>query len=77
MINEIVAFGGLNWFFLIILNEIILRCVIKFGRFVRIFKTIGNGRKKRIIISTFNICENLNFFQANGIIRFGGLNLLF
>jgi len=38
IVNEIVAFGGLNWFFLVLLNEITLRCVIKFGRFVRILK---------------------------------------
>jgi hypothetical protein len=38
MVNEIFAFGGLNWFILVILNETILRCVIKFGRFGRILK---------------------------------------
>jgi hypothetical protein len=35
--NEIVGFGGLN-FFLIIVNELIVKCLIRFGAFVRVLK---------------------------------------
>ncbi len=37
MVNDIVGFGGFNYF-LIILNELIVKCVIGFGRFVRVLK---------------------------------------
>ncbi len=35
--NEITRFGGMI-FFLVIFNEIISKCVIRFGRLVRILK---------------------------------------
>jgi hypothetical protein len=36
MANEIVGFDGWNYYFLIIFNELIFKCVIGFDRFVRI-----------------------------------------
>ncbi len=30
--------GGLNFFFLVIISEFIVKCVIRFGRFVRILE---------------------------------------
>jgi hypothetical protein len=36
--HEIVRFDGLNFFPLVILNELIVKCVIKFGRFAKILK---------------------------------------
>jgi hypothetical protein len=38
MVNEIIGFGSLIFFPLIILNEKIVKCIIKFGRFVKILK---------------------------------------
>jgi hypothetical protein len=38
MVDEIIGFGGLNFFQLIILNEKIIKCIIKFGRFMKILK---------------------------------------
>jgi hypothetical protein len=35
--NEIVGFGGLN-FFIIIFSELTVKCVIRFGAFVRVLK---------------------------------------
>jgi hypothetical protein len=40
MANEIVGFGVRIFFSLIILNEFRIKCVIGFGRFVKISKTI-------------------------------------
>jgi hypothetical protein len=36
MIDEIIGFGGLNFFQLIILSEKIVKCIIKFDRCVKI-----------------------------------------
>jgi hypothetical protein len=36
--NEIAGFGGLNYYFLVILSELAIKCVIGFGKFVRISK---------------------------------------
>jgi hypothetical protein len=38
MANEIAGFGGLIFFFLVILSELGVKCVIGFGRFMRILK---------------------------------------
>jgi hypothetical protein len=38
MANEIVRFGGLVFVLKIILSELIIKCVIGFGRFVKIPK---------------------------------------
>ncbi len=40
MANEIAEFGDLNFFFfsLVVLSELILKCVIGFGRFVRMLE---------------------------------------
>jgi hypothetical protein len=38
MVNEITRFGGLNCFFLMILSEQIILCIIKFGMFVKILE---------------------------------------
>ncbi len=40
LVNKIVGFGGLNvlFFFLVILSELIITCVIRFGRFVKVLK---------------------------------------
>ncbi len=38
MDNEIAGFCGLNFFYLIILSELIIKCVIGIGRFVRILE---------------------------------------
>ncbi len=38
MVIEIIGFSGLNFFPLIILSEKIVKCIIKFGRFVKILK---------------------------------------
>jgi hypothetical protein len=38
MANEIAGFGGLNFFKKIILSELIIKCVIEFDRFLRIFR---------------------------------------
>jgi len=35
MANGIAGFGGLNFFFIIILNELTIKCVIRFGRFCK------------------------------------------
>ncbi len=36
MVDEIIGFGSLNYFQLIILSEKIVKCVLKFDRFVKI-----------------------------------------
>jgi hypothetical protein len=36
--NEIVGFGGPNLFFLVILSEVTIKCVIGLGKFVEIFE---------------------------------------
>jgi hypothetical protein len=38
MANEIVGFGVWKFFPLVILSELIIQCVIRFGRFMRILK---------------------------------------
>ncbi len=38
MANEIVRFGDLIFVLKFILSELIIKCVIKFGRFVKILK---------------------------------------
>jgi hypothetical protein len=38
MPNEIAGFGGLSFFFLVILSELIVKCVTGFGRFVNILE---------------------------------------
>jgi hypothetical protein len=43
MVNEITGFGILNLFILVILNENIIKCVINFGRLVRISKDQWKG----------------------------------
>jgi hypothetical protein len=47
MANAIGEFGGLNLFFLVILHELTIECVIWFCRFVRDFENPnGNALKK-------------------------------
>ncbi len=41
---KIVGFSGLH-FFLVILNELTFKCVIRFSRFVRILEDQWNGKK--------------------------------
>jgi len=36
--EEIAGFGGLDFFFLDILSELIVKCVMRFSRFVRILE---------------------------------------
>jgi hypothetical protein len=38
MPNEIAGFGWFQFFFLVILSELIVKCVIRFGRFVNILE---------------------------------------
>ncbi len=38
ILNKIVRFGDLNFFSLVMLSELIIKCVIGFGGFVRISK---------------------------------------
>jgi hypothetical protein len=42
MANEMIGFGGLK-FFLVILSEKIIKCVLKFCRFARISKDDWKG----------------------------------
>jgi hypothetical protein len=76
MTNENARFGGLILFFFNYLEWIKkLKCVIRFGGFGKI---LGDQQKWLKLAITFNgLCVNLKiyFFQAIGIIRFGGLNL--
>ncbi len=63
--------------FLDILSELMNKCVIEFGRFVRISNK--NGRKGSLfsMFIIIELCVSLNFFfQVNGIAGFGGVNLL-
>jgi hypothetical protein len=39
MVDEINGLAGLNFFQLIILNEKIVKCIIKFGRFMKFYRT--------------------------------------
>jgi hypothetical protein len=38
IVNEIAGFGGLNLFFLVILSELTIKCVIRLGKFVEILE---------------------------------------
>jgi hypothetical protein len=46
MVNEIIGFGGLNFFGVVILIELTIKCIIRLDRFVRIFKNLDGNDKK-------------------------------
>jgi hypothetical protein len=81
MANHIAGSGDLK-FFQFILSELIIKCVIRFRRFVRILETQWKDFLK---INIFNVgqqnkivCKpNVFFPQANGIAGFGSQNLCF
>jgi hypothetical protein len=64
-----------NFFFLIILNGLAVKCVIEFGRFVRILEGPTNGYgKKGSQFSIFNrigLCVGLKilFFKSMGLLK--------
>jgi hypothetical protein len=75
--NGIARFSGTELFFLVILKELIVKCVRRFGRFVRIVEDQCHARKGPIfsMFSEIRLCVGLRFYlQANEIVGFGGLN---
>jgi len=46
MVNEIIGFGGLKFFGVVILIELIIKCIIRLDRFVRILKDLDGNDKK-------------------------------
>ncbi len=50
MASAIGGFGGLNLFFLVILSELTIECVIWFCRFVSNFENPNGNAQKRIIM---------------------------
>ncbi len=54
MAIEIAKFCGLNNFFLVILSELTIKCVIRFDKFCEnLWRTNGNARE-RPLFSTFS-----------------------
>lgn len=52
-------------FFLVILNELTLKCVKRFSRFVRIFEDKWNGKKRIIFLNVQHnkiVCKIEEFF---------------
>ncbi len=65
----------LNFFSLVILSELTIKCVIRFGKFMRIFRNKGNGINRLLLFSMFNgielvvLCRSEEFFfHLNGIV---------
>jgi hypothetical protein len=46
MVNEIIEFGGLKFLGVVILIELIIKCIIRLDRFVRILKDLDGNDKK-------------------------------
>jgi hypothetical protein len=74
MVNDIVGFGSLILFFLVnILSELPIKCVIEFGRFVKILEDKWKcSERKGPVFSKFSRIElsvgglKMFCFQANG-----------
>jgi len=78
MTNEIARFGGLILFIYNYLEWIKkLKCVIIFGRFGKILGDQWKWLKGTIIFNGLCVILKKKQFQANGITRFGSLNLFF
>jgi hypothetical protein len=67
-----------NFFGVVILIELIIKCIIRLDRFVRILKDLDGNGKKSPLFSMFKkiglFVSFKVFFQANGIIGFDGLS---
>ncbi len=71
---------GFYVLFLVIFSEVVVKCVVGFGRFVRIVEDQWKWSEGTCIFSMFNrtgLCVGLKitFLQINGIAGFQGLNL--
>jgi len=64
MVNEIIGFGRLKFFGVVILIELIIKCIIRLDRFVRILKDLDGNDKKVTII--FNVQENSVICKLQG-----------
>jgi hypothetical protein len=68
MVDEMIGFGGLNLFGVVILIELIIICIIRLDRFVRILKDLdGNDKKVTIIFNVQGnkvICKLQGFFSS-------------
>jgi hypothetical protein len=68
MANEIAGFGGLNLFIFVISSDLIIRYIIRLGRFVRILEDQIENNRKGLFIFNFEqnrvVCSIKIFFSG-------------